>query len=122
MILRHSGIGIERNVEPGDLLCGVIGISLIAQAECEVSVVDGLAIDGDGEGVFDVIDLSLCLCELLREGDGEGGASGIDSSGAAEGWRVGIDGGVIGDLLREGVREVASQIGDAHGVIGRDIA
>ena len=59
-----------------------------------------LPIDGDGESIFDVIDLSSCLCELLREGDGEGGAS-IDSGGAAEGWRVGIDGGVIGDLLRE---------------------
>ena len=121
LILRNSGIGSERNVEPGDLLSGVIGIGLVGQVEVEVSGIDGLAIDGDREGVFDVIDLSLCLCELLREGDGEGGASGIDSSGAAEGWRVGIDGGVIGDLLREGVRGVAGQIGDTNGVIGCDI-
>ena len=117
LILRNSGIGSERDVEPGDLLCGVIGIGLVGQVEVEVSGFDGLAIDGDGEGVFDVIDLSLCLCELLREGDGEGQATGIDRSGAAKGWRVGIDGGVIGDLLREGVRGVAGQIGDASGVV-----
>ena len=121
LILRNSGIGSERDVEPGDLLCGVIGIGLVGQVEVEVSGIHGLTIDGDREGVFDVIDLSLCLCELLREGDGERGTSGIDSSGAAEGWRVGIDGGVIGDLLREGVRGVAGQIGDTNGVIGCDI-
>ena len=86
-------------------------------AEIEVSRVDGLPIDGDGESVFDLIDLSIVLCELLREGDGEGGTSVIDSSGAADGWRVGIDGGVIGDLLREGVSGVAGQIGDASGVV-----
>ena len=37
LILRNSCIGSERDVEPGDLLSGVIGIGLVGQVEVEVS-------------------------------------------------------------------------------------
>ena len=70
LILRSSGIGIEEDAQCGDLLSRVVGVVTDFNAEIEVSRVDGLPIDGDGESVFELIDLSIGLCEQLREGDG----------------------------------------------------
>ena len=61
LIFSSFVIAVEGDIEPGDLLCWVAGICLCCQVKCEVSSSERLSIDGDREGIFDVIELSSGL-------------------------------------------------------------
>ena len=64
LIFGNLFIGIEGDIQPGDLFCWVsrvAGIGTCGQIKCEISISERFSINGDGERSFNGIELSRGL-------------------------------------------------------------